>query len=341
MSRFMPFVILISLALSSCKKGAILSEALVDQVQIEEASIALEVDWQEEAPIELGKLSYEFAGNVKYGKHRRNKFDIVRPESATPTPLVIYMHGGGFTMGDKNSAYIHSDSIRRFLANGIAFATINYRYLSQTEDGVLSCLEDCKNFLQYVRYYADDFNIDPTKVAAYGPSAGGGAGLWLATHDDLAKPESNDPIARQSTRISAAVALGVQSTYDLARWEEVFAEFDFSLADPMFDQQILFNFYRIDSLSQLDNPEIVAYRAQVDMIDLMDANDASIYVHNRGKATPPKETIDLYHHPYHAHALKERAETVGLSHLIVSQKTGLTDSRDQGPVKFLLQEFRK
>ncbi|MEM9847254.1 MAG: alpha/beta hydrolase [Bacteroidota bacterium] len=327
--------------LCSCQKEIDLAIMSVDTPTTEQASVPLEIVWSNSDELSLGKLSYEFASNVRYGNHKRNKFDIATPNSETPTPLVIYIHGGGFTMGDKKAAYIHSDTIRKFLANNIAFATINYRYLDQSEDGVLSCLQDCKNFLQFARYYADELNVDPERIATYGPSAGGGAGLWLATSDDLADMGSEDLLQRQSTRLSAAVALGTQSTYDMVRWEEIFAPYNFMLADTMFDQQTLFDFYSINDLEQLYQPKTTDYRASVDMLRLMDAQDAPIYVQNFGKALPPKETVDLYHHPYHAHALKERATAVGLPHLITSYKTGITDERDQGPVQFLLEQFGK
>ena len=39
--------------------------------------------------------------NVKYGEHERNVFDIWLADSAKPTPLAIYIHGGGFRAGSK------------------------------------------------------------------------------------------------------------------------------------------------------------------------------------------------------------------------------------------------
>ncbi|MEL6942544.1 MAG: alpha/beta hydrolase, partial [Bacteroidota bacterium] len=306
-------------------------------------SMPLEVDWTTPAPEPFlnEKVNFDFAGNIRYGKHRRNKFDIVIPESDTPTPLVIYIHGGGFTRGDKKAAYIHSDSIRQFLQNGVAFATINYRYLEHTKDGVRECLEDCRDFLQFIRYYATDFNLDKERIACYGPSAGGGAGLWLGMHDDFADPMNSDLLKQESTRLSAVVSLGTQATYDLARWEDIFMEYDFSLSSPMFDQQTLYNFYVIDSLPQLYDEEIVSYREGVDMIKLMDADDAPVYVDNVGKALAPEDILDLYHHPYHAHALDQRAEAVGLDHVIVAEKSGLTDANNKGPVQFILERFKE
>ncbi|MEN0048729.1 MAG: alpha/beta hydrolase [Bacteroidota bacterium] len=343
MKVFQPFLLLgiVAIFLSSCDQ-LLLPNPLPDNIkeQLFVESMPLEVDWSTPAPFSMEKVDYEFAGNVRYGKHRRNKFDIVLPESASPTPLVIYIHGGGFTRGDKKAAYIHTDSIRQFLENGVAFATINYRYLEHTDEGVRASMEDCRDFLQFIRYYATDFNIDKERIALYGPSAGGGAGLWIGMHDDFADPTSNDLIKHESTKVSAVVSLGTQATYDLTRWEEIFGEYDFTLDSPMFDQQILYNFYVIDSLPQLYDDKVVTYRETIDMLSLMDANDAPLYVENVGKALPPEDILDLYHHPYHAHALKQKAEAVGLDHIIVAEKSGLIDTDDEGPVQFILKRFK-
>ena len=57
------------------------------------------------APIDLPNVSAKFAADVAYGDGERNLFDIYLPECDDPTPLVIYIHGGGFTGGDKSSAH--------------------------------------------------------------------------------------------------------------------------------------------------------------------------------------------------------------------------------------------
>jgi acetyl esterase/lipase len=50
--------------------------------------------------------------DVAYGPHERNKIDLYLAESKAPTPLVLYIHGGGFRGGDKSSA--NTGEIRAF-----------------------------------------------------------------------------------------------------------------------------------------------------------------------------------------------------------------------------------
>ena len=95
----------------------------------------------------------------KYGEHFRNTFDLWLAESDEPTPLVIYIHGGGFVGGDK-SKYYDSKDLVQFLENGISVAVINYRFMNEAPYGILASLNDSKRCLQYLRFHAEKYNID-------------------------------------------------------------------------------------------------------------------------------------------------------------------------------------
>src|SRR2546421_8956285 len=64
--------------------------------------------------------------NVSYGPHERNVLDLWKAVSDRPTPLVIHIHGGGFTQGDKRGVSPFLGDAR--LNQGISVASINYRY---------------------------------------------------------------------------------------------------------------------------------------------------------------------------------------------------------------------
>src|SRR5437016_392376 len=63
-------------------------------------------------------------------------------------------------------------------------------------------MEDGARALQYIRLHAKEWNINPKAVACTGGSAGAGISLWIGFHDDMSLPSSDDPVKRQSTRIS-------------------------------------------------------------------------------------------------------------------------------------------
>lgn len=68
--------------------------------------------------------------------------------------------------------------------------------------------------LQFVRSKATEWNIDKDRIAASGGSAGACSSLWLAFHPDLADPKSEDPVARESTRLLCAAVSRAQTTLD-------------------------------------------------------------------------------------------------------------------------------
>lgn len=154
--------------------------------------------------------------NVAYGDHPRQVLDFYQAESPTPTPVVLYIHGGGWVNGDKAGA---GGLARTMLKNGISVASINYRYTTQADAAdvkppVKWPLEDAARALQFVRSKAKEWNIDKTRIGATGGSAGACSSLWLAFHDDMAKPDSRDPVARESTRLTCAAVNGAQTSLD-------------------------------------------------------------------------------------------------------------------------------
>jgi hypothetical protein len=158
--------------------------------------------------------------NVPYGKHPRQVLDFFQAKSEKPTPVVFYIHGGGWQNGDKKT------NPQPFLAKGISVVAINYRYVkngveAKIEPPVKAPLEDAARALQFVRSKAAEWNIDKKRIGATGGSAGGCSSLWLAFHDDMADPKSEDPIARESTRLYCAAVNGAQTSLDpkeLRQW---------------------------------------------------------------------------------------------------------------------------
>lgn len=159
--------------------------------------------------------------NVKYGKDERNVFDIWLAESDKPTPLAIYIHGGGFRAGSKEK--LSNDILSQLLKAGISVASINYRYLT-IDTPLPNSHHDARRALQFMRSKAEEWNLDKSRVAAFGGSAGAQICMWLAYSDDMAKPKNKDPIKRESTRLTCVATTGGQTTNKTEFWKEMITD---------------------------------------------------------------------------------------------------------------------
>ncbi|MEM1110469.1 MAG: alpha/beta hydrolase [Pseudomonadota bacterium] len=267
-----------------------------------------------------------FYGDLVYGPGVRQRLDLFLPSASAPTSLLIYIHGGGFVGGDKSNYYENDgELINGWLSNGIAVASINYTFLG-ANDSVIDSLTSSARALQYLRCHSSKFNIDPNRVVLSGGSAGAGTSLWLGNHDDVALLGNADPVLEQSTRVLATAPGGTQATYDILDWEifllPALTEFvttgQINSTDPedWVGGQI-FGFYGAASYSELLAEPYLSYRENVDMLALMDANDAPFCVGNGGPASIDFNDFpswDNLHDPLHAKALRDRALEVGLEH---------------------------
>ena len=159
--------------------------------------------------------------NVPYGSHERQVLDFYKADSSKPTPLLFFIHGGGWVAGDKSGV----GELEACLKAGVSVVSINYRYSWQAQlAGVMPPvqwpLEDAARALQFVRSRAQEWNIDKQRIGASGGSAGACSSLYLAFHDDMADPKSSDPIAHESTRLWCAAVSGAQTSLDPKQLKE-------------------------------------------------------------------------------------------------------------------------
>jgi len=273
--------------------------------------------------------------NEQYGSHPRNNFDFWLAKSEQPTPLVIYIHGGGFVGGDK-SKYYNSEDMVRFLNSGVSVAVINYRFMNEPPYGILSSMSDSKRCLQYIRYNAEKYNIDKNRVACSGGSAGAGTALWLAFSDDMADDKNDDPVLRESTRLTCAGAFATQSTYDVYQWIDIIGLPKNNYPEKLLSIARAFGFKTAEGLN---TPKAETIRKELDFRMKMNKNSAPFFVFNKQKGGFPTTLDELNHHPNHAKALKERAEQVGVESIVYAPEIGIVDPSGKDLVQFVLDNF--
>jgi len=186
-------------------------------------------------------------GNIRYGPHERNVLDLWKANSEEPTPLVMFIHGGGFRSGSKEN--ISALELREFLNSGISVASINYRLIPN--DPLPAAFHDGRQALQFLRSKAKEWNLDKSKVGCFGGSAGAVVSMYLAFHDDMAVLESEDPIERESTRLTCVASLNGPTTMDM-NWMKKWIPGSSSLLenDPYYNKDALFAMFNAKTMEE-------------------------------------------------------------------------------------------
>lgn len=140
------------------------------------------------------------------GADRKEKLDLYYPSGdfRPNRAAVVFIHGGGFTGGDKaeyRSASVSADLCRA----GYVVVSCNYVLGSKTKEGVWpQNIADCRNAVRWVRAHAKELGVDPARIAVGGGSAGGYLALMVGLSDDRTGP-GGDPAAKISAKVSGVI----------------------------------------------------------------------------------------------------------------------------------------
>jgi len=163
----------------------------------------------------LAESPHEVKKDVHYddGGLAAQSLDAYLVKSGTPVPVMIFIHGGGWRAGSKNR-------IPGFLAGAVkegwlSVVSVEYRF---TDVAVHPAqVNDCARAIQFVRSKSKEWNLDPERIGVCGGSAGAHLSLWLALHDDMAKPDSPDPVEKESSRVSCAISFAGPTDWSLLK----------------------------------------------------------------------------------------------------------------------------
>ncbi|MFN8643067.1 MAG: alpha/beta hydrolase [Candidatus Binatia bacterium] len=132
--------------------------------------------------------------------------DVYAPRAVDPPPrpLVIYVHGGGFGRGDKNTSTARA-YMAEMVSRGFVGASVNYRLAPSS--GFPAMLEDVKCAVRYFRANSSTYRVDPNRIGIMGSSAGGQLASMTGVTDARARFEGSGGYANQSSRVQAVVDL--------------------------------------------------------------------------------------------------------------------------------------
>jgi acetyl esterase/lipase len=180
----------------------------------EPAATAEQQAWPEIKP-SIADLAYA-------EKSAAEKLDLYLPANGSaPAPLVIWIHGGGFTVGDKHSMprrqfgpapkpvglfgpyQIQVPNVATLVAKGYAVVSLNYRLGTTFMDGLLPATQDGKAAVRFLRANAGKYNLDPNRFAVWGNSAGGYMAAIIGVTGD--QPTIFDDPSLGNENVSSAV----------------------------------------------------------------------------------------------------------------------------------------
>lgn len=115
--------------------------------------------------------------DIEYGKHERQKLDIFIPKNVKcNTGIILFIHGGGWTQGDKSGHHHDTDYFCHF---GYICASMNYRYVSE-KINVFDELNDISSALNTIKTECIKYGFNIEKAILSGGSAGSHLSLMYA-----------------------------------------------------------------------------------------------------------------------------------------------------------------
>jgi len=267
--------------------------------------------------------------DVAYGPDTRNVLDFWQAKGEGPRPVLVYIHGGGWRGGNKQQV---ESNVQPYLDNGISVASIEYRLTPANP--LPAPIHDAARAIQFLRSKATQWQLDKTRIAVQGTSAGACTSMWLLMHDDLAEPDSADPVLRESTRVLAAVGIAGQTSIDpkqIVPW----------LGPKVLDHLMIANAVgEATSRAALDNYE--EHRA--DYLEFSAYNHVSkgdgalLMIYKNDMTLPSKDAGHGIHHPVYGVKMKEKCDSADVEcHLLIPEVS--TPEKYRRPYDFLVDKL--
>jgi acetyl esterase/lipase len=226
------------------------------------------------------------------------------------------------------------DLIANMNEEGISVASKNYRLttkglFAEEKNRYPAPMHDGAKALQFLRYNASKYNLNKTKFAATGGSAGGCMLMWLGFHPDLAQPDHTDPILRESSRIQVLAPRGGQSCVHYPSLKKWFGVKSLAMREN--------SHQNIQLTSQQE-----ALSMDASPITHLTADDPPIYLfYNRPNQPVDEETPwgKWVHHPVMGIKLKEVMDELGIE-CQLQYKNGKPVTKYKSQQDFIIRKLK-
>ncbi len=125
--------------------------------------------------------------DVPYRLDDAQKYDVYLPENRSNAPIIVMIHGGGWTGGDKQDADVAASKAGYWVAKGYIFVSINYRLLPKKDPLVQAA--DVALAIASIQKNAINWGADKNKLILMGTGAGGHLAALLSSNPSLASDQ--------------------------------------------------------------------------------------------------------------------------------------------------------
>jgi acetyl esterase/lipase len=157
------------------------------------------------APLTISAQPVEIIPDVVYG-HKDGMaltFDVIRPTTEAHGAAVLYMVSGGW-YSRYSPPQATAARFARLLAEG--FTVFAVRHGSSPRYVIPEIVGDVRQAVRFIRHNADQWDVDPDRLGAFGGSAGGHLALMLGNASDTGDSGAEEAFMREGNRIASVVA---------------------------------------------------------------------------------------------------------------------------------------
>ena len=118
-----------------------------------------------------------------YGAHPKHRLDVHAPRGAEGAPVIVMLHGGTWSKGNKRVPNVWLAKSRHYKSKGYVFVSVNTRLVPDADP--LQQTRDLGRALAYVQANGQDWGGDPDRIVLMGHSSGAHVASLLANRQDL------------------------------------------------------------------------------------------------------------------------------------------------------------